>query len=50
MEIVNPKSVFARARAFFHRKQFLKKPNSLDYSLELGLRGSEARFSLLQLQ
>ena len=35
---------------FFHQKKILKKPNSWEYPLELGLRGSEARFSLLQLQ
>ena len=48
--IVNPKYDFARARVFFHQNKFLKKPNSLEYLLELGLGGSEARFSLLQLQ
>ena len=35
--IVNPKCDFARARAFFHRKKILKKPNSLEYHLEIGL-------------
>ena len=42
--IVNPKCNFAKARS-----SFLKKPKSLEYPLELGLRGSEARFSLGQL-
>ena len=47
--IVNPKCNFARARPFFHPKKNLKKPKSLEYPLELGLGGSEARFSLGQL-
>ena len=47
--IVNPKCNFARARSFFHQKKILKKPKSLEYPLELGLGGSEARFSLGQL-
>ena len=34
--------------SFFHQK-ILKKPKSLEYPLELGLGGSEARFSLGQL-
>ena len=32
------------------KKKILKKRNSLEYPLELGLGGSKARFSLLQVQ
>ena len=35
---------FCPGKGFFHKK-ILKKPKSLEYPLELGLGGSEARFS-----
>ena len=37
-------------QGLFSLTKILKRPNSSEYSQELGLGGSEARFSLLQLQ